>query len=539
MAKRRRQPEDGATLGSAFAELRADYDAAKQTRFRRSRSGVSGVGRSADYHYRTEADFLRMMELARDFDRNSPVIHQGLNRLIDNVIQDGIRLDPQTGLEEADAGLKERWHDWGSDPRRCHAAGKFDWHAIEKLSLRSVVRDGDIFHLPLRRGALESVEAHRCRKPTNTRKNVVHGVLLDRFGGPREYWFTRRDLDPMRALRRVKDTKAFRALDSEGRPQVFHIFNPDRFSQTRGVTHLAPAADITGMHDDLQFAQLVKAQIASVYTIIHERELDWRGPDLGQRGEQETEELGDGSTRTIEGLAPGMEIFGTPGSKIKGFAPNIPNTEFFEHAMLLLTFVAINLNLPVAVLLLDPSKTNFSGWRGAIDQARMTFREIQRWLAAQLHRRVYEWKLRQWIAEDEEVAGWADQLGESIFRHRWNPPSWPYIEPLKDASADLMQQRNALNSPRRIQAARGRDWPEIAREIVEDNATAIRLAKRTADEINGEFPEDPVHWRELISLPTPDGVQVTLDGGSDDEADDGQSGRNGNNALHNRLAAVN
>jgi capsid protein len=102
------------------------------------------------------------------------------------------------------------------------------------------------------------------------------------------------------------------------------------------------------------------------------------------------------------------------------------------------------------------------------------------------------------------------EAATSLYSHRWNPPQFPYIEPLTDASADLLQQRNALNSPRRLQAARGREWPEIAREIVADNGMAIVLALEKAAEINGQFPDAKVHWRELVSLPTPDGVNVTI-----------------------------
>jgi hypothetical protein len=39
---------------------------------------------------------------------------------------------------------------------------------------------------------------------------------------------------------------------------------------------------------------------------------------------------------------------------------------------------------------------------------------------------------------------------------------------------------------------------------------AIRKAKTAAAELNEDFPADPVHWREIISLPTPDGVQLNL-----------------------------
>jgi hypothetical protein len=72
-----------------------------------------------------------------------------------------------------------------------------------------------------------------------------------------------------------------------------------------------------------------------------------------------------------------------------------------------------------------------------------------------------------------------------------------------------------------LHAERGRDWADISTEIVEDNAMAISKAKLGAEKLNKNIKDgQPVHWRELLSLPTPDGVKVQLTGdapGGDDE----------------------
>jgi hypothetical protein len=180
---------------------------------------------------------------------------------------------------------------------------------------------------------------------------------------------------------------------------------------------------------------------------------------------------------------------------------------------LILTIIGVNFGLPLVLVTLDATKTNFSGWRGAVDQARLGFRRNQRFLCSRFHSPVYRWRLRHWMADDPVLAKVATRKSNSvnIFNHRWNKPGWRYIEPLKDASADLLRVRNALTSPRRLHAERGDDWEEVAREIVEDNAHAITIAKTAALKMNAAFPsDDPVHWRELISLPTPDGVSINI-----------------------------
>ena len=160
-----------------------------------------------------------------------------------------------------------------------------------------------------------------------------------------------------------------------------------------------------------------------------------------------------------------------------------------------------------------PDFPAFSGFRGAVDQARLGWRRNQNSIISRWNQPIYQWKVRQFAAEDPILARAATRSDIKLYAHRWQPPKWPYIDPLKDAGTDLLRMRNALSSPRRIQQERGENWETISTEIVEDNALAIRKAKTAAQAINSDFPDDaPVHWRELLSLPTPDGVQVNLTG---------------------------
>ena len=61
---------------------------------------------------------------------------------------------------------------------------------------------------------------------------------------------------------------------------------------------------------------LVRAQVSACFAILRQRDPDFRGPGTSdQYGAQTTESLSDGSTRTVEGIAPGMEIRGDPGDQ--------------------------------------------------------------------------------------------------------------------------------------------------------------------------------------------------------------------------------
>lgn len=523
---RRRRPTELASTAETFETLRADYAAAKSHRYRRRRTGVSALGSGADFHYRSESDYLRIMEYARDMDRNDCIVGQTIDRAVTNQVQDGMTLDTRTGDEKLDKELSARWTGWTTDADQCDLSGELAFADMEWLTMRHTLVDGDILALPQREsGALQLVEAHRLRKPSNTRRNVVHGILLDEHRRRMEYWFTKDDIDPMKTVSRVADMKQYPARDADGHRQVFHTYNPKRVTQTRGVSALAPIFDLLGMFEDIQFAKLVQQQVVSCFAIFREREIGFTFEKDTQRGERTTQTLSDGTSRTIEGAAPGMEVPGAPGEKLRMDSPNVPNPEYFPHVKLILTLVGINLGLPLAVVLLDPSETNFSGWRGAIDQARLGFRRNQRALIRRFHRPVYRWKVRQWMAEDAALRATAARPGVDIFAHRFNPPTWPYIEPLKDASTDLLRLRNALISHRRRCHERGMDWDELSTEIVEDNALMIRKAWEKAQELNKEFPGLNVTWREVASLPTPDGVKISLSAGGEDSPSPNQNQR--------------
>lgn len=458
------------------------------------------------------------MEYARDMDRNDAVIGPLLDTATRNVVQEGLVPDPQTGEPDLDKDLKARWRDWAEDPEQCDHTGEMAFAELEEHASRAVDLDGDILFLPLRTGHLQAVEAHRLRTPSGTKRKVVHGVLLDDNRRRLQYWITKDDIDLNSPLKNVSDIVPINARDDEGQKQVFHVYHPKRISQTRGVTALAPVFDLAGMFEDVQFAKVVQQQIVSCIALFRQRTDGWQGGIPPQHGEVTSELRSDGSTRRVEGWSPGMEILGDPGEELKGFSPQVPNAEYFEHVKLILQLIGINLGLPLVLVLMDASETNFSGWRGAVDQARQGFRRKQRGLVRRFYRPIYGWKLRQWIAEDPTIAAAAERLGKAFFSHRWPLPSWAYIDPLKDAMADLVQSQNSLSSPRRIQAARGHDWDDISTEAVEDRSAAIRKALTAADALNKDFPDAQVGWRDILPLPTAAGTTLALPSPIDEPA---------------------
>lgn len=512
-------------ISGPMDQARSDYNAARESRYRRRRTGINPQGSGADYHYKSESDWLKILEQSRDFDRNDMVIGQTVDRAVTNTIQDGMTLDPITGDSGVDDEFEARWKEWSEDADQCDVAGEMAFADYEQLAFRSMVVDGDIAILPLEDGQMQAMEAHRLRTPSKDSNagNVVHGIKVDEFRKRIAYYFTKDDAGLNKRFKAGDFLPPVMARNEEGDRQVFHIYNPKRFSQTRGVSAFAPIFDPTGMFEDIQFASLIKQQVASAFAIFRTRELGYDGGAGQQTGTREQTSRTDGSTQTVDGIGPGMIVDGNPGEKLDGFSPNIPADNFFPHSKLILTIIGINLGLPLVLVLMDASETNFSGYRGALDQARLGFRRNQKALIRKFHKPCYLWKVRSWIQDDPTLATAAGRLGNKIFGHKWNTPRWPYIEPTKDATGDTIRLSGNLASPRLVHADRGGNWFQNIDETVEDYGYAVRKAMQEAGKINAEMSkfglDDPVAWRELLRWTS--NIAVNVDAREDSQPDKG------------------
>lgn len=525
MSRRRGATMDRPDMAGGVEDMRADYSAAKSSRFRRRRNGMLLTGSGADYHYRNVFDYLKIMEYARDMDRNDAIVGQMVDRAVMNTIQNGLTVDPQTGDTKLDQAIKDRWNDWADDAAQCDLAGEHTFTDIEEYVLRSMLVDGDDFILPLESGQMQFIEAHRVRTPTSTKRNVVCGILLDDQRKAQEYWITKDDVDPFMPVALVGDVDKIPAWDAAGNKNVFHVKRGKRKTQTRGMSAFAPIFDMLGMHEDIQFANLVRQQIVSMIAFLRNRDKDFKGSANDPYGNS-SHGLLDTARRLITEVQPGMELTGAPGEKIEGWSPNVPGESFFPHVRLMLQIIGINLGLPLVLLLMDASDTNFSGWRGAVDQARMGFKRNQGWLIEHFYSPTYKWKLRQFATEDRGIRTAMAALGKVAFKHNWNAPRWPYVQPLQDAQANQLRQQSLQSSPRRIQHEVGQDWDETTDEIVEDNGNAIEKAAIRAKALSKKIGER-VSWRELLFLTDPNMLKAVVRSG---EVGDGQGGNPGGGA---------
>jgi len=482
-----------ATLATEFEQIKAEYKAAAPSRHWRTRTGLGG---RADSHL-TAQQFWMLREYSRDMDRNDCVVGQMVDRAIDNIIGDGLRVEAQTSDKVLNTELPQMFREWGNDPRQCCARGLFTFGQQERLSLRHRFFDGDVFALPLESGAVQLVEGDRCLTPSNTSRNVVHGIFLDDYERPQEFWFTKQKRLDWR-IQNVGDMQRYPAYDEAGEPQVFHVFDAKRVTQTRGVPVFKSVYDLLTMFEDVNLAKLVQAQVVSCIGLFIERDKDFKGATDATLGPRTTETDDDSTTRTLEKMRPGMIVKGRKGEKPVSIQANVPNAEYFDHVRLLLRIIGANIGIPLSLVLLDTSDTTFHGYRGELNEARKGFRSNRNVNIQRFNCNVYRWKVSQWLKSGKlgEAAKRLAKNGE-LFKHKWIGEGWPYVDPEKDAKADVVALSNMLESPRELHAKRGRDYEDVLDETIKDNTQAIKRAIVASQEITKETGVT-VTWRDVL-----------------------------------------
>jgi len=525
-------------------EPHASYQAAKDSRYGRKRSDLPPMGGTADYHFRSEADYLRIIEKSRSLDRDDAVISQMIDRAVANIIGDGFVVHPETGNTELDNYLWEHWTRWASDPMQCDAAQRFTFAEIEALVCRAMLVDGDCWLVmvegPSGQAAVQLIEADQVQTPRGAAEKVAAGnaialgVEMTPERQPVAIHIQQRSVNPAKAAT-ATDSVRYEILDEFGDNQIFQAIKAFRPTQTRGVPPLAHCMELCGMVEDINFAKLVQLQITSCIAFIREKPaVTGAGPsglpstgtsDPGY-GNQGTEITASGQTRLTDDVAPGMELNPLPGERVTGFSPQIPNPGYFEFAKLVLQMIGLNIGLPYVQMMMDASETNFSGWRGAVSEARKGHRAYQMAIGTRCTSGVYRFKIRELLETDpiaKRLAAQPDVIDP--LAHRVNMPAARYIQPEIEAQADLLRVRNGLISPTQLHAEQQRDYEDVMTQSIRDNSLAIETAIKAAQKLSAATGEQ-VHWRELLALPMAEGTSIALQTINHDQSKRGTNDQN-------------
>lgn len=443
---------------------------------------------------RSQTAFERDMASARvdDLYVNDGVAKSGVNSIATNVI--GCGLAPQSVIPagvlnldpEIVAGVQDRmewlWSEWCG---QAHYGGILGFADLQMLGLRSLVRHGEMLHLPVmdeRPGCrfalrLQEIRPVRLRTPWDRQFDpCIHdGVEVSETGIPLAYWIA----SPKPSAAMLDDTmftsSQFMRIPANigHRRGIFHIFRPDDEEQHRGTSSLAAALKFfRHFNDSIDYELLAQVLAASFPVFIG---LENGTQDLpAYLKTNEDEEGQQEEKRYYQDIPPGGIMYGNKGEKPEVLESKRPSANFLNFCELVLRIMASSLEIPYEVLTKDFSKTNYSSARAAL---------LEAWRVYEVYRsfftRHYCQPLWQMVQEEAYLRGYlklpagAPDFYEAMpywCNTRWIGPARGYVDPTKEIAANISAIDAGLMSRSEAIAERGGDFDEIAEQLAREQA---------------------------------------------------------------------
>ena len=245
---------------------------------------------------------------------------------------------------------------------------------------------------------------------------------------------------------------------------IIHVFRPLLPGQVRGLSWLAPVLLPGHEIDQLLDALLVRAKVSALHTgFVYNA--DSSTPYSGQQKDD---------VLTV-GMEPGS-LINLPSNKRIEFSAPPDSGNAPELAVSILRTMAAGIGLTYEQLTGDYSHVSYSSARAATLEFRRFCEAIQHHVMVyQFCRPVWNEFMRwQVLSGTVPASAYADPT-KGLRSAKWLPPSWPWVDPMKDANAAILEMGANLRSRSEVIAERGYDAEEVDAEIAADKARAERL----------------------------------------------------------------
>jgi len=410
----------------------------------------------------------QLVELSRQLDDENLVYATMLDRMCANLLgPNGFTLQARTGSTVINDFIeKELWPEFTASPE---FRDLFSWKDCQYSTMRDLLNVGDIGFVKLTSGQLQAVENEMINTPTNNQlqtlagnRKVEQGIEMTDAGKVKAYWVTKADKNGY-------VTADGRRISKEN--FIYCHGKVQRFSRTRPIPPMIQIASSIWRLDDILNSEAVCWQLLSKHAIaITQGNADETAFELSD----DDDEAGDApklADRITESEA-GLFFWGEPGETISGVDRNLPGKDFPASVRAFMQMFAMRYGLPLEIMMLDWSKTNFSSGKAALTQATQNIREWQVRLVEQFHMQVYEWKIRQWVAE-----GVLPQM-DIIGNHEWFPPLLPWVDPKEMAESWGIQIDRGLVTYSSALKHQGKDRETENQQREDDIIAAIAMSKK-------------------------------------------------------------
>jgi lambda family phage portal protein len=433
-----------------------EYDAVKYSRERRGPSQLSGAE-----DYRSNYDRVELMKRARDLAENVGLVRSLLMKFASHVAAN-VSYQARTENRQANSEIEAYWANWFD---ACDLSGRHSGSTLLQVAIMSMLRDGDFLFALVRQDGdlkLQGIEADRVGDPykTYTSLELIGGIHIDRnTGAPTAYDIYNRS---------IGDFYTYQATIAAS--QAFHLFDPLRIDQYRGITAFHTAINDQQDIREIENSEKMAAKYASMQAAIVRRNNN-NPADLSTLT---SDENFDNQAIKLESVEAGKVSYLEPGEDIVfPDGPTRPSGAFAEFHKILLRNICMGLGIPYSFAV-DPSAMSGPTARLEMQQAGRTFRRYQKLLEDKVLKPLKNVVIADGIARgliENRVGG---QSTKGIFNFGANVS----IDLGRDSQAAIAEFKTGLRTAADIYAERGLDFEGAMRQ----RAQEARLIKDLANE---------------------------------------------------------
>jgi lambda family phage portal protein len=432
------------------------YDAVKYTRERKGPSSLSGAE-----DYRSNYDRVELMKRARDLAENVGLVRSILMKFASHTAAN-ISYQARTENPEVNTEVEAYWAEWWD---KCDISTRHTGSTLMQVAMMSMLRDGDFLFVLVRDKdgnlKIQGIEADRVGDPFKvyTSLDLIGGIHIDRdTGAPSAYDIYNRS---------IGDFYTYQATIPAS--QAFHLFDPLRIDQYRGVSAFHTAInDCTDIYDIVNFEKMA-ARVASSQSAVVRRNNN-NASDLSTLTNDE--DL-NGNTIKLEAIESGKISYLEPGEDIVfPDGPSRPSGAFAEFHKILLRNICLGLGIPYSFAV-DPSAMSGPTARLEMQQAGRTFRRYQKLLEDKVLR-----PIKNIVIADAVARGLIeDNVGTRTTRGIFNYGPNVSIDLSRDSASSIAEFKTGLRTAADIYSERGQDFESSLRQRAQEASFIKKLSK--------------------------------------------------------------
>jgi capsid protein len=187
-----------------------------------------------------------------------------------------------------------------------------------------------------------------------------------------------------------------------------------------------------------------------------------------------------------------MIFHGKPGEKIEGIERNIPGRNLVDCLTMFLRLMGLPLGIPLEIILLDWTKSNYSQSRAVLEQAYQSFTGWQDLFEYSFHNKVLEWKIESAIKTRE-----LKNVPDDYLKHEWIKPTFPWLDQLKEAQAQAAKLDRTFSTHGEICKSLGRERADIIAVRENEIRESIKIAQKIKADTGTDVP-----WQIFAGLET-------------------------------------